>query len=68
MDRTLSRALSAHPIRLWRRLSLMAAAARQRRALARLESRLLDDIGRSADEARAETARPVWDVPVQWLR
>lgn len=68
MDRTLSRALTAHPIRLWRRLSLMASAARLRRALARLERRLLDDIGRSPDEAQAETARPVWDVPPQWLR
>ncbi|MDZ4736443.1 MAG: DUF1127 domain-containing protein [Rhodospirillaceae bacterium] len=33
---------------------------RQRRALARLDRRLLDDIGLSADDVRAECDRPFW--------
>lgn len=68
MEHAFSRRLPRQPARLWNALSLMAAVARQRRALARLDDRALDDIGRSPDEARAEAARPVWDVPSQWLR
>lgn len=33
---------------------------RQRRALARLDRRLLDDIGLSADDVRAECDQPFW--------
>lgn len=53
---------------LLRRLSLMFPLARQRHALRDLDDRLLEDIGLTADEARAEAARPVWDVPKTWLR
>lgn len=37
--------------------------ARQRRALARLSDRALADIGLDPAEARAEAARPFWDLP-----
>jgi len=68
MERTLDLRGLRHPLRLMRRLSQMAAVARQRRALQRLDSPALDDIGRSPDEAQAEASRPVWDVPPTWLR
>ena len=53
---------------LLRRIGLMFGLARQRHALKQLDERLLDDIGLLPDEARAEAARPVWDVPRTWLR
>ena len=46
----------------------MFPLARQRHALRDLDDRLLEDIGLTADEALAEAARPVWDVPKTWLR
>ncbi|MFM2355504.1 MAG: hypothetical protein RLZZ528_1240 [Pseudomonadota bacterium] len=53
---------------LLRRIALAVAARRQRLALARLDGRLLDDAGIDRDSARAEASRPLWDVPVTWLR
>jgi len=46
------------------RLSLrrMIEVARQRRALARLDDAALADLGLSRRAARAEAARPVWDL------
>lgn len=41
-------------LRLWRR------RARDRRELLRLDTRLLRDIGVTADEARCEAAKPFW--------
>lgn len=46
-------------------LSLLALR-RQRRALAALDAARLRDIGITADEARAEAARRLWDVPPGW--
>lgn len=43
--------------RLW--LALWA----ERRALDRLDARMLHDIGLSESEARQEAGRPMWDVP-----
>lgn len=43
------------------------AAWQQRQHLATLDAHRLDDIGLSADAARAEAARPIWDVPAHWL-
>ncbi len=40
--------------------------ARQRRALAKLAPEQLEDIGLSAEQARAEAARPFWDAPAHW--
>lgn len=40
--------------------------SRQRRALARLDARALDDIGVSRSQAEAEARRPPWDAPDSW--
>ncbi|MCL4066846.1 DUF1127 domain-containing protein [Pseudomonas sp. GX19020] len=50
----------------WRRIALAYALRRHRRQLARLDSRLLLDIGLSHREAEAEAARPFWDAPGHW--
>lgn len=42
------------------------AARRQRRALAALDAHSLRDLGLTRDQALAEAARPVWDVPPHW--
>lgn len=39
---------------------------RQRRALAKLDSRSLQDMGLSPREAAKEARRPLWDVPAGW--
>jgi Domain of unknown function (DUF1127). len=54
--------------RLVARAHLALAAHRQRRALAHLDPHLLADVGLTVDEARAEAARPLWDVPSNWRR
>ncbi|MBT3930070.1 MAG: DUF1127 domain-containing protein [Rhodospirillaceae bacterium] len=41
-------------------LSVMYGRSRQRRVLARLDDRLLDDIGQSRADAHAEAAKPFW--------
>lgn len=52
-----------------RRISLlnvliaMQATRRQRRALAKLDAHLLDDIGVSRKQAWSETNRPFWELP-----
>ncbi|PTW51364.1 MULTISPECIES: DUF1127 domain-containing protein [Rhodovulum] len=51
-----------------KRILLGLSAARQRRQLIELDDRQLRDIGLTAEEARAEARRPVWDVPQNWLR
>ena len=40
--------------------------SRQRRALARLDARALDDIGVSRSQAEAEARRPPSDAPDSW--
>ena len=54
---------SLSPLRL---LARLAALRRARRHLERLDDHLLEDIGISPDRARAEAARPIWDVPPTW--
>lgn len=53
-----------------RRRGLMAylGLIRQRNELARLDERMLRDIGVTPEEAGREASRPVWDVPSHWLR
>lgn len=60
---TLARSLPA-PYRR-PRLSVLAMLDvwRQRRALARLDARMLADIGVTEAEALKEAARPIWDLP-----
>ena len=50
------------------RFSLLAAIDvwRSRRALARLDSRALADVGISVKSALTEERKPIWDVPVTW--
>jgi uncharacterized protein YjiS (DUF1127 family) len=50
------------------RLQLGVAARAQRKALARLDTAALADIGLSRAEAEIEARRPLWDVPSNWLR
>ncbi len=49
---------------IWQAVALM----RQRRKLARLDDRALDDIGVSRSEADAEARRFVWDAPQFWQK
>ncbi len=44
------------------------AVGRSRKALGRLDPHLLEDIGQTHRDARAESRRPVWNVPANWLR
>jgi uncharacterized protein YjiS (DUF1127 family) len=44
------------------------AARRERRALARLDSDRLRDIGLTSSQVRTEATRPIWNVPAHWLR
>ena len=46
--------LSFDRLRLWR------TRARQRRALARLDDRLLDDVGLTRDDVHREARKPFW--------
>lgn len=61
-----SRPAPSRRIGLIARLAQMIADHRQRRRLATLDDRLLDDIGLDRDAARAEAARPIWEVPPHW--
>ena len=47
-------------VRAWSCIQSMLARRRQRQQLARLDDRLLDDIGVSRAEAQAEARRPWW--------
>lgn len=55
--------ISELPRTIWSRAEL----ARQRRALNRLEARLLADIGLCPEAARREAMRPGWDAPEHWM-
>ncbi|WP_424831179.1 DUF1127 domain-containing protein [Ruegeria sp.] len=46
----------------------LLSLSKQRRDLARLDDRALEDIGVTRAEARAEAARPLWDAPNHWLK
>lgn len=56
----------SRPVLLAARLSAAVSLRRQRQALSRLDAERLADIGVTRDEAAAESARPVWDVPATW--
>ena len=43
-----------------------ASLARQRRALGKLDAHLLNDIGISAEQARLEAQKSLWDAPENW--
>lgn len=50
------------------RLQLGFVARAQRQQLRKLDSALLADIGLTRAQAETEAARPLWDVPSDWLR
>lgn len=54
------RALARLAVSAWRWIGACRARARQRRVLARLDNRLLADIGVSRREAAMEAAKPFW--------
>lgn len=56
-----------HHTGLFHRLLDMIAVGKQRRDLARLDDRALEDIGVSRAQAESEAARPAWDVPHHWM-
>ena len=47
-------------VRIWRFVSEALERHRQRRALARLDARMLKDIGLTGPEVRAELDKPFW--------
>lgn len=48
---------------VWATLLIWRRVARERRALAKLDARLLRDIGLDQGSAEVESARPFWDAP-----
>nr|WP_232209643.1 DUF1127 domain-containing protein [Rhodobacter sp. SW2] len=53
---------------LMQNLRQAAALRHQRHTLAELDDATLADIGLTRDQALAEAARPLWDVPATWRR
>lgn len=51
--------------RIMASLQTVASVAAERRALARLDARLLADAGITATDAARETARAPWDLPAR---
>ena len=49
-------------------LMTLDAAWRSRRALGRLASERLEDVGLTPADARGHAERPSWDAPSGWLR
>ena len=65
MSSALSRLFVGSPNRTARDYLALAA---QRRALRKLDGTALKDLGLTREEALAEAARPIWDVPANWRR
>lgn len=59
-----AQSLRALPRRIWRQLQRWWQLAEQRRLLATLDDRALQDIGISRAEAQRESERPFWDDPL----
>lgn len=59
-------ALRVRLARLGHIILALGALRRQRQRLAEMDAARRDDIGISEDQARAEAARPIWDVPPTW--
>jgi len=57
LDAALTRPAIAVPVGRW------LAAARERRALSRLDAAALADLGLTRGAAAREAARPFWDLP-----
>ncbi len=57
----------ARPLRLFSLAFQVLGVLRQRRRLAELSDHQLVDIGITREEAQAEAARPIWDLPSEQL-
>ena len=68
MERSISRPRTHRSFEPFGVVAAWFAVLRQRQALAHLDAARLNDIGVTADEARAEADRPFWDVPSHWIR
>lgn len=53
-------------LRLWRGVLHAYSLSGQRRDLARLDARMLEDISVTPDQARRESSRAFWDAPDHW--
>jgi uncharacterized protein YjiS (DUF1127 family) len=53
---------------VFRMLMQILATQGQRRALRKLDSDALSDLGLSYADAKREANRPFWDVPATWRR
>ena len=65
MDLALGHGLSPsgrRSVGMWGRIRTWWSVARERRRLAELDPRLLEDMGISPEEAGSEAARPFWDI------
>lgn len=51
-----------------RMIAQIIATQGQRRALRRLDSAALNDLGLTYADAKREANRPFWDVPATWRR
>ncbi|MBC7478171.1 MAG: DUF1127 domain-containing protein [Pseudorhodobacter sp.] len=51
---------------VWSRVMATLMLYRSRRALAQLDSHILNDIGISREQALSEAKRAVWDAPSRW--
>lgn len=65
LDRNIAHSKSGLSLLGWLTASL--AVRRSRSQLARLDARLLDDVGIAKNVAQKEANRPVWDVPSHWI-
>lgn len=54
------------PARFLRHIVRVVEVTRSRRALGRLDERLLRDIGLTPYEAEVEASRTPWDPPLHW--
>jgi uncharacterized protein YjiS (DUF1127 family) len=52
----------------WNFIGLALAAWRQRRVLENLPRERLDDLGLTETQARSEAQKPIWNVPMHWMR
>ena len=59
---------AAAPARPRLSLTTLLDVWRSRRALAKLDSARLEDIGLTRARAAEETSKPIWDVPATWRR
>ncbi|MCW1917353.1 DUF1127 domain-containing protein [Rhodobacter sp. KR11] len=54
--------------RFWHIIARALALHQSRKGLAALDAHMLRDIGLTAEEARREATRPLWDAPDHWQK